>query len=142
MTPHSTRPSTFIATARTALALAAAALLITGCAGLGTPKTPEEQVAKRAQERLDALLARDVDKAYSYTTPTFRTRETRNQYAARYRGAVNWTDAKIGKVTCQEDRCDVEAQITYEMARPRISNTSSLDERWVKVDNQWYIYLR
>lgn len=142
MTPHSTRPSTLIATARTALALAAAALLITGCAGLGAPKTPEEQVAKRAQQRLDALMKWDLEKAISYTTPSFRQRSNTADYSRRYLGMRNWTEAKVGSVTCMENRCDVKVLATYPVIHSKSSTTRPIDERWVQLDGQWYIYHR
>lgn len=144
MTPHSTRPSTLIATARTALALAAAALLISGCAGLGTPKTPEEQVAKRAQERLDFMIKWDLEKALRYTTPAFRQRSNTTDYSRRHAGMRNWADAKVDSVDCQQTYCDVTVLATYPTPRlgANVTNTRTLEERWVQIDNQWYIYHR
>jgi hypothetical protein len=53
------------------LSLAAAAatvgLAMSGCAGLGKPATPEQQVKARAQQRADALVKRDLNRAYEFT---------------------------------------------------------------------------
>lgn len=118
-----------------------AAALLSACAGPGlSGKTPEELVARRAQERMDALLAQDIDKALSYTTPAFRERTTSGRYAGRYAGVVNWQEAKVDRVDCEAERCNVRVLVTYQLPRPRITNTRPLDEVWIKVDGKWYIY--
>ncbi|MCK9246788.1 MAG: hypothetical protein M0P11_07530 [Anaerolineaceae bacterium] len=119
----------------------AATLLLAACAGTGlSGKTPEQIVEQRAQQRLDALMAWDLNKALEYTSPAYRSRVSKNQYGSRYLGVSNWTEAKVESVSCKEDRCDVKTMITYEMVRPKITNTRPRDEVWIKVDGQWYIY--
>jgi hypothetical protein len=121
--------------------LVSASVLLASCAGTGfSGKTPEQIVEVRAQQRLDALLAWDLDKVMLYTTPTYRSRVTTNQYGSRYLGVGNWKEAVVGGVECEEDRCAVQVLVTYEMRRPRITNTRPLDETWIKVGGQWYIY--
>lgn len=127
--------------ARKALAVTAA-LLLAGCAALSTPKTAEDQVAQRAQERLDALLEWDLDKVIQYTTPAYRKDLNKNHYASRYLGVGNWTEARVESVSCEESACDVKVLVTYELKRPKITNTRPLQERWIEVDKQWYIYER
>ncbi|MCK9247023.1 MAG: hypothetical protein M0P11_08760 [Anaerolineaceae bacterium] len=118
-----------------------ASILLVSCAGTAlSGKTPEQRVEQRAQQRLDALLAWDLDKVMEYTTPVYRSRVSKNQYGSRYLGVANWTEANVDSVSCSEDRCDVKVQVTYEMVRPRMTNTRPLDETWIKVDGQWYIY--
>jgi len=114
--------------------------LLTGCVS-GPALTPEEQVRQRAQARIDFLLVGDWTKSMEYTTPAYRQVSTRGRYGARYAGAANWTSAEVGSVSCEEERCDVSIQISYQLPRPRITNERSLDEVWIKVDGQWYIYL-
>lgn len=96
---------------------------------------------QRAQERIDALLAGNLVSSMEYTTPAFRQRSTVNQYAGRFAGAANWTGAVVEQVTCEEDRCNVDVQVTYQIPRPRITNTRVLEEVWIRIDGQWYIYL-
>lgn len=121
--------------------IAAATLLLAACAGTGlSGKTPEQIVEQRAQQRLDALMAHDVDTALAFTTPSYRARTHRARYAAQYAGVVSWTAARVEEVECEEDRCNVRIMVSYELPRPRMSNTRPLDETWIKVDGKWYIY--
>jgi len=121
--------------------LASAFVLLAACAGTGlSGKTPEQVVEQRAQQRLDALMAQDITKVMTYTTPTYRMRVTPERYASRYAGVSSWTEARVGQVNCEEDRCDVKVMVTYQMSRPKMINTRPLDETWIKVDGSWYIY--
>ena len=114
-------------------------LLMAGCSSMVI--TPEEQVRQRAQERIDFLLAGDLTKSMEYTTPAYRQASTRGRYGARFAGAANWTSAAVESVVCEAERCEVSVLISYQLPRPRIMNTRSLEEVWIKVDGQWYIYL-
>jgi len=118
-----------------------ASIMLASCAGTGlSGKTPEQLVEQRAQQRLDALMARDIDKVMTYTTPSYRARANPVRYASRYAGVINWTEARVGSVDCEEDRCSVKVMVTYQMNRPKMINTRPLDEIWIKVDGAWYIY--
>lgn len=103
--------------------------------------TAEEQVWQRAQERIDFLRAGDLTKSMEYTTPAYRQASSRGRYGARFGGAANWTSADVASVSCEAERCDVSIQVSYQLPRPRITNTRALDEVWIRVDGQWYIYL-
>lgn len=118
----------------------AASLTLTGCATVATVKSDEEQVAQRAQEWLDAVRKMDFARAVTYTTPTFRQTAAAAAYSGRYAGANTWTAGEVGKIECEEDRCDVQIMVTYRLGRPRIENNRPLDKVWIKVENQWYIY--
>ncbi len=117
------------------------AIVIAGCAGLGGgSQSPEQRVEQRAQAHLDALLDWNLDKAISFATPAQRERSTPKEYGARYAGVANWTEARVKEVACEEERCDVTILATYEMRRPKIKNTRPLDQVWIKVGKEWYIY--
>ncbi|MBK1672614.1 hypothetical protein CKO35_04735 [Ectothiorhodospira shaposhnikovii] len=116
----------------------------TGCAGWqpAPEQSAEERVAQRAQERRDALLAGDLEKAYSYLTPGYRANNSLPRYRARFGGAVSWKDASVRSVTCQEeDACTVTVMLTYRVAMPRMDayeNQRPMEERWVRVDGDWW----
>lgn len=114
--------------------------LVTGCASLGLFQTPEERVEQRAQERLDALMARDMEKAFSFLSPAYRETTTWQRYSGKYAGVNNWREATVKSVKCEVDRCDVSTSIRYQMIRPRVENTRALKEVWIKVGGQWYFY--
>lgn len=120
--------------------LVLALLVMAGCSSTGSSGTPEEQVARRAQERLDAMMAGDFERALAYTTPAFREGTTSNRYRGRYAGVGNWTNASVERVACEEERCNVTISVTYQMVRPNIENTRPLDEVWITTGGEWYIY--
>lgn len=127
-------------------------LLLAGCAANpNTGGTPAEQagqaeqiVAQRAQQRIDALMAGEVAESLEYTSPSYRQTSTQSQYAADYAGVANWTEAIVEKVTCEAERCDVRMAVSYRMNAPRahtIVSSRPVDEVWIRVDGQWYLYL-
>ena len=122
-------------------------LALAGCSSLPMQKTDdrpaEEIVRERSQARLDALLAKDIETAWGYTTPSYRERTPQPKlYYALMGGSVNWTQARVEKVECTEDTCDVTTMISYKLKKPPIENTRPLEERWIKVDGEWWIFHR
>ncbi|WP_151702572.1 hypothetical protein [Nitrincola alkalilacustris] len=121
-------------------------LAVAGCASISPAvvESPEEIVSKRAQERLDALIAGDLPKAWAFTTPAYRQRVTNPMhYSAVVGGSGGWINAKVDNVVCDTaESCNVRILITYKLLRPAIENTRSLDERWIKIEDQWWIFHR
>lgn len=115
---------------------------VSGCASLGLFQTPEERVEQRAQERLDALMARDMEKAFSFLSPAYRKTTTWQRFSGRYAGVTNWREATIKSVECEVDRCDVNISIRYQMIRPKVENTRTQKEVWIEVGGEWYFYPR
>lgn len=115
-------------------------LCLPGCDSRGWFQTPEERVEQRAQERLDALMARDFEKAFSFLPPALRETTSWQRYGAKYAGVANWREASVKSVECEVDRCEVATSITYQMLRPKVENTRSREEVWIEVDGEWYFY--
>jgi hypothetical protein len=82
-------------TIRAAIAAVAAALALSGC-GQDAPtvddRTPEEIVHERAQQRWDALLAGDIERAYGFITPAYRATSSLELYRARFGSAIQWNE--------------------------------------------------
>lgn len=112
--------------------------LLSSCATV--PATPEDAVAIRAQQRLDALIAGDFAKAYSYATPAYRQSVALAAHKPRFAGANMWTKAVVGSVSCEVDVCDVSTLISYTLPQIKFKNTRPMKERWIRVDGQWWIY--
>lgn len=125
------------------VALAAAALLLAGCAAT-TPKTPEQAVAERAQARWDALLARDYETAYTYFSPGFRSSVDLDAYRTqRSRQRVRWTEADLLGVECDGQVCQAEVRVAYEYRMPvqgvgTVTSRRPLSENWIRADGKWY----
>ena len=104
--------------------------------------TVEERVGQRAVERWHALMAGDFKKAYSYLGPGYRSATPYTIYEARLRSVVvEWKQVDIKLVKCQPELCSVDVDVDY---RPTVKDfktyqlQSRLNEKWVKVDNQWW----
>jgi hypothetical protein len=110
-----------------------------GCASL-QPGPPEVQVERRATAFVAALRSGEREKAFSYATPAYQSSSNPARLAGRYAGVVTWTEAEVSQVDCQATRCEVELMITYQMVRPKIENTRPLEQIWIEVDGQWYLY--
>lgn len=104
------------------------------------PEPPEVQVQKRATKFVAALRAGERETAFSYATPAYQSSSSPARLAGRYAGVVNWTEAVVSDVACEAARCEVEILITYQMVRPRIENTRPLEQIWIDVDGEWYLY--
>ena len=123
------------------------ALLLSACAGTGrsvTAVTPEQ----RAQERWDLLLAGDFVKAYEYLSPGMRSESTAEAYAAQMGvRPVKWTAAKVLGADCDsgdgEGLCRVTVKVDFTVPASipgvkRLSSSSSLVERWIRIDGEWF----
>jgi len=112
-------------------------LVISACSD---SRPPEQIVKERSQQRLDALLKGDVATALEFTTPAYQQMNTPGSYHARVQGAVHWITAITETVECKQDICNVVTKITYKHPRMGFENTRPLKEKWVKVDDQWWLY--
>lgn len=127
------------------LVCAGAAMLLASCASL-QPLPPEEAVAKRAQARYDALIARDFKKVHGYFTPAYRERFAYEDWIRSRPPMVRFRAARVLKVECvTEETCDVEVESAYDSPRGvRSAPKGTIDrvtpERWIRVDGQWWIF--
>lgn len=116
-------------------------LMLVGCASHPS-KTPEEQVLTRAQARVDGLMTGDFSKAYSFASPSYRATYPMSRYKARYLGADNWTYGEVDSVTCEDRLCDVVVNIKYKSMHTRQELPTLLNEKWILVDDVWWLYLK
>ncbi len=115
------------------------AFLFVGCSTQSS-MSDEEIVRKRAQERLNALVAQDYEKAYSYASPGYRAGVSAGAHFPKFAGAGSWTKGIVKEVTCAGDVCDVKTSISYTLLRLNLTNTRPMSQRWIKVDGKWWIY--
>ncbi len=117
--------------------------LLSACATSGSG--PEiEKVENRAQERWDALLAGDIETAYGYFSPGYRSSVSMIDYGVELRmRRVNWTSAAYKEHSCENKTCDVKFLVGYRIVRalpgvPTFKSQSAVDERWIQTDGQWW----
>tara|TARA_R110000823_G_scaffold295738_5_gene415665 strand:+ start:47537 stop:47914 length:378 start_codon:yes stop_codon:yes gene_type:complete len=116
-------------------------LLLAGCAGLFTEKPAEEQVRERAQAWADALLEDDLEKAYSYTSPNYRSFAGPGAYHARVVGAGSWRSAEVSDIQCSDEVCDVTFMLEYYARQVKVEVRRPRTYKWVKTDGQWWLYV-
>lgn len=121
-------------------ALVASLLALTGCAA---DKADPANIDRRSVERWNYLIAHEAEKAYDYLSPGFRSTKTREDYAAAMNNRpLQWKAVKFNSKTCEEDRCTVLLDITYEVKLPLATgktteSTSTQKETWILVDGEW-----
>lgn len=117
--------------------------LSSGCANFGKKQDlpPEEAVQLRAQAWADALLARDLAGAYALTSPNYRQFASMQRYGRRVAGSSRWTSAVVESVQCDDDVCDTRIRIDYTIKRMKISNSRLVDYKWVRADDEWWLYV-
>ncbi len=130
------KPSVFPAAALFAAAVTSATIVasLAGCAALDR-RPPQEVVKTMAQERWDALVRQDIEAAYRFHSPGSRSVTS----LADYKGSVKpgfWKSAKVEKVECAEERCQVHATIEYQHRGMRLK--TPLKETWIKEGSQWW----
>jgi len=116
-------------------------LPLAGLKGCGSSPPPEETVGERALARWQALMQRDMEKAYGYLSPGYRAVTSLDLYRARFGSDVRWTDATVKEVTCVDDTCDVTINVRYQYVGPPVGKYEGekpIEEKWVQVDKQWW----
>lgn len=120
------------------------AALLSACSAVPTA-SPQEQLRQRVTERWQALIAADYAKAYSYSTPAYRTLVTPEAYRGRQGTAVQRVAADVFSVDCPEPtHCKVRVVVK---AKPPFGKafdgliSAPVDEAWVLEDGQWWVVL-
>jgi len=138
---------------RKTLALAVVASVLTACGATAPSKkaglAPEEAIAQRAKARWDAIIAKEYEKAYSFMTAGARATTPFDNYANRLAmSAVQWKNAEVEQVTCEEaDVCVARVRIESKIRSPSAGGTGvgmltsnrPVLEDWLRgSDGQWY----
>ncbi|WP_456373481.1 hypothetical protein [Thiolapillus sp.] len=102
-------------------------------------------MAQRAKEHMDALIARNWEKAYGYLPPATRKLKPLQVYANKMKsGAIIRTAATVKGVHCEEDVCNVSIDLSYiysgvvDAMRGQESN-SRLKEKWIFSQGEWWL---
>jgi len=101
-------------------------------------------VEKRAQMRWDALVAGQIETAYEFANPGFRSAIPLEHYIQRQTHiGARWIAAQVEDVDCSATRCEVSVNVTYQLPDPgmAIDFERQFQEIWILTDEQWWIYL-
>jgi hypothetical protein len=122
--------------------VAVLALSLSACATMGKPDT--EVVADRAQQRWDALLAGNVETAYGYLSPGFRSSVSLVDYTVRLsQRRVQWISAEHLSSNCEADRCSVKFNIGIRVVNAvpgsgQFDSSSVVEETWIRSGGDWW----
>jgi hypothetical protein len=115
--------------------LAGVLVALAGCAAVA-PRSPEDAVRARAQERWEALLKGDFSAAYGFLSPGSREVVSEKSYVGGLRKDF-WKSAQVEKVDCpSKDACQATVAIEYEFQGRRTK--TPLGESWVREGSNWW----
>jgi len=126
----------------TPLAALCALMLLSACAATGK-KT--ETIEDRVNGRWAALLGNDVETAYKYLTPGYRSSVSLQQYQREFATQkMKWTSAKYVKSECEQGTCVAQVQVGYTIygvlpGVKSMSNSQYAEETWILIDGTWYL---
>ena len=116
-------------------------LLLSACAA-GTPR--EDDIGARAQARWDLLLSGELNGAYGFLSPGYRSSVSSISYQrAMLLQKVRWSDAGYIDSECLENTCKVRISLDYVLLQavpgvPRYDGSKTVEEDWIKSGGQWW----
>ena len=116
-------------------------LLLSACA---TTMKAESGVEERAKQRWELLLSGDLDGAYEYLSPGYRSSVSSLQYQrSLLLMRISWTGAEYIESECEEITCKVKISLGYALhgALPgvkKFEGKQTVEESWLLVDGDWY----
>ena len=122
--------------------LALSTLGLSACAV--TPSSESDIVVKRAQARWDAVTSGDLETAYTYYSPGFRSANSLIDYGVSLRmRRVAWTSATYLEHDCEESRCLVRFDVGFKVANPVpglsvYESSNKVEDTWIKTNGQWW----
>lgn len=129
-------------TALKTVLLATLAMSMSACSLLPA-KSDSEQVQARSQQRLDLLMAGNIEKAYGFSTPGYRETHSQAQFRADYAAGISrYVSADVKSASCEQDACTVMVGVRYKYAssigaKPMVIERAT-QERWIRTEGQWW----
>lgn len=125
------------------------ALMLSACAALA-PKTDEEQVTRRAEQRMAAFKNMDFEKAYSFMSPGYRSSNSIRHFEADHIGLPAAKEYRVLSADCVEDRCEVMMELMFDMSEvlgmagarghdgQEVLTDMVFREVWIRMDGRWW----
>lgn len=139
----------YVLTNRSLSAGLIAATLLAACAvtpsdsdGWRDSQTPV--LKSRVEARWNHLIQGEVEKAYTYLSPEYRSVVTLQQYRGKYGRAVEWRVAHADHVSYDSPTvASVSVEVTYRVGLPGargevVESKKILTEKWLYKDGGWW----
>ena len=128
---------------RGALLLATLALLaLSACAT--TPSGDDKRVTDRAQERWDAVVNDQLEEAYEYYSPGYRSATSLIDFGTEMRlRKLRYISAEYLDHECEQSRCTVRFMIGYRVFAPvpgliQYDGQQMVEDTWVRTSGEWW----
>ncbi|MGR9106203.1 MAG: hypothetical protein ACU843_04650 [Gammaproteobacteria bacterium] len=129
--------------------LGIAAILLFSCAGKPdqplTEEAEKDLLKSRVLARWNAMIAEDYDKAYEFTTPSYRRTYSKSHFFGQYGGQISRDGVTVRDIVFEDPehktaKVVINLDFTAEGATPGtlFHNTSYLEDTWVKEEDQWW----
>lgn len=116
--------------------------ILCGCSSFEPPK-PEQVVEQRALQYWKARVEGRLDKAYLFTSPSYRAAHNFDLYRARFGQGGGLKSAEPVRASCEPARCIVTLKMISNVAIP-MANLPNLvsyyEETWLLEDGDWWRY--
>ena len=104
----------------------------------------EQLLARRAEDRWQALIAWDMEKAYGYLSPGTRQTLPLSVYAKKKTMApLQYKGAVVKSTQCEDQVCALKLELNYiyqgsVSAMQGQEMTSTITEKWIAADDNWF----
>lgn len=116
-------------------------LALNGCASRELVRSSEEIVQERASQRWRALIAKDWETAYGFSSPSYRSLVGLADYKGRHAAVVNYLRAEVSDVKCQDTSCELRVSVRFSPMQKGFGEVAtSFSERWVKDGQGWWLF--
>lgn len=117
-------------------------VLLSGCASY--QKTDDDVVVERAQARWDAITGNELEEAYTYYSPGYRSSTSLFDFGVSIRNMrVLWTAAEYMDHQCEETRCKIRFNVSFRVHKPVpgmkvYDGKQVLEDTWIKTQGNWW----
>ena len=109
-----------------------------------TDEDPVDRVVERAEARWQAILSNDLETAYTYYSPGYRSTVSVIDFGVSFKlRRVGYTSAEYLDRECENQRCVLRFMVGYAVVKPApgvdvFENKSIHEEVWVYIDDEWW----
>jgi len=122
-----------------------AVLSLGACAQMPSGGDDLSRVKRLAEAHYGALVDNDIDKSYDFVCSGQKQVWSKVDHAYKYGGARHWREFAVSAVDCEDNRCEVDVSVEYEVFHPRVKsgrmrNTRPITEVWIKQNSRWCLF--